>query len=175
MKPPDKNLVYLSLGSNIRPRQQYLAKSLELIQKRFPGQFCCSSLYQTRPFQNKLQDSYINAALHCETDLKPLEMLSVTAAIENEVGRRRSGEKWESRTIDIDILLWGDDIIKIPRLKIPHYDLNNRDFFLVPLLELNEHLVHPETGILLKETLISLPDEFRTYPEKMESFGRLVD
>ncbi len=81
------------------------------------------------------------------------------------------GEKWEPRIIDIDILLWADDIIEIPQLTIPHYDLNNRDFFLVPLLELNRSLVHPATGVLLQSILDEIPENLRTHPEKTAPIG----
>ena len=88
--------------------------------------------------------------------------------IETSVGRQRTGIKWESRIIDIDLLLWGNDIVKLPQLTIPHYDLSNRDFFLIPLLELNPSLVHPSTGTPLAGMLNMIPDILRTHPEKIE-------
>jgi len=169
----DSHLVYLSLGSNIPPRRQFIKKSVELLEGLFPADFSCSSLYVTRPFQRPEQKSYINAALQCSCDLDPLEMLSVIGDMETSMGRRRGTEKWESRTIDIDILLWGASVIKKPQLTIPHYDLSNRDFFLVPLLELNSALVHPETGVPLRQLLATVPDHLRTYPESIGSCDAL--
>lgn len=155
------------MGSNISPRRQYISKSLSLLEKRFPDQFRSASYYETEPFQNTRQQPYINTAACFACDLQPLELLSITSAIELAVGRIRSGVKWEPRTIDIDILLRGDDIVRTPQLTIPHYDLSNRDFFLVPLLELSSALVHPQTGEPLDNLLKKIPIALRTHPGKI--------
>jgi 2-amino-4-hydroxy-6-hydroxymethyldihydropteridine diphosphokinase len=171
LKTADKNRVFLSLGSNISPRQLYLSESLHLLQESFPFRFRVSSLYATRPFQGVNQQSYINCSAECWTDLKPLEMLDTISAIEARVGRTRSGKKWESRIIDIDIVLWGKQVIEHPRLTIPHYDLCNRDFFLIPLVELDNTLIHPVSGDLLLNELGKISQQLLTYPTKIDQDG----
>lgn len=89
--------------------------------------------------------------------------------IENTVGRIRSGLKWESRCIDIDIALWEDKIVQQKELVIPHYDISNRDFFLVPLIELDNKLQNPRTGESLKTELSKITEERRTHPLKIGS------
>lgn len=169
MKTTDNRPIFLSLGSNISPRQAYISKSLNLLKNHFPAQFRVSSLYVTQPFQDLDQLAYINCCIQCWTDLKPLEMLDTIAEIEASVGRIRSGRKWESRIIDIDILLWGEHTIENPRLTIPHYDLINRDFFLIPLLELDKTLIHPVSGAQLANELEKIPRQLQTYPIKIEA------
>jgi len=168
LKTADTCPVFLSLGSNISPRRAYISKSLSLLKKRFPSQFRVSSRYVTKPFQGLNQLAYINCCAECWTNLKSLDMLDTIAGIEALVGRIRSGQKWESRIIDIDILLWGKQIIKNQRLTIPHYDLSNRDFFLIPLLELDDTLIHPVTGVPLSNELGKIPQQLRTYPLKID-------
>jgi 2-amino-4-hydroxy-6-hydroxymethyldihydropteridine diphosphokinase len=114
------------------------------------------------------QQAYINCSVQCWTDLNPLEMLDTISEIETIVGRKRSGKKWESRIIDIDILLWGKQVIEQPRLTIPHYDLSNRDFFLIPLLELDNTLIHPCKGDFLLTELEKIPPLLLTHPVKIK-------
>ena len=171
MKTEDKKLVFLALGSNISPRRQYISQSLDLLRERFPGQFRISALYQTQPFKNLQQPAYINCVVECVSFLGPLEVLDAIAEIEVLIGRKRSGVKWESRVIDIDVLLWGEEVIQFPRLTVPHYDLCNRDFFLVPLLELNNTLVHPASGRFLVDILGSIPEDLKTHPEVVDAAG----
>lgn len=92
-------------------------------------------------------------------------MLTVIQEIEQNQGRQRRGGRWESRTLDIDILLWGSMTIRSKQLTIPHYDLTNRDFFLIPLLELDSELLHPASGIPLSQALNTIPQHLRTHPE----------
>lgn len=159
------------MGSNISPRRQYISQSLDLLKKRFPGQFRVSALYQTRPFKNLQQPAYINCVVECISYMRPLEVLDVIAGIEVLIGRKRSGVKWESRVIDIDLLLWGEEVIQFPRLTVPHHDLCNRDFFLVPLLELNNSLVHPASGLSLAGVLGNIPEDLKTHPEVVDAAG----
>lgn len=174
METADKNLIFLSLGSNIAPRQQYVSKSIHLLKENFPDRFSVSSLYLTEPFQNQPQQAYINCAVRCQTHLQPEEVLDVITEIEHRVGRKRNGVKWESRIIDIDILLWGVEFIELPRLTIPHYDLPNRDFFLIPLLELDNTLVYPGSGIALSDLLGKIPHSLRTHPVRIAADDQAV-
>lgn len=160
--------VYLGIGSNIPPRKQYILNSLILLKKEFSKDFFCSSLFETAPYLDLKQSSYINCCVEFNTDLSPLNILKTTSKIEKELGRHRSGRQWQSRTIDIDILLYGDLIIDSKDLKIPHYDLLNRDFFLIPLLELNDELKDPMGRDYLKSLINAIPDNKLTHPEKID-------
>lgn len=162
------NRVYLGMGSNIPPRETYLIKAIEILKERFPDEFKFSPIYATKPYQGKEQDCYFNCCVSFKSSLSPEKMLNTVLTIEKELGRVRRGIKWDSRTIDIDILLFGDCLIDQKDLIIPHYDLSSRDFFLIPLLDLNEQLVNPRTGLSLKTELENLPEELLTHPEIQE-------
>lgn len=159
------NRVYLGMGSNISPRETYLKKAIEIIKNRFPDGFKHSQIYATAPYQGKEQDRYFNCSVTFKTNLSPDEILETVLNIEKDLGRVRRGIKWDSRTIDIDILLYEDKIIEQANLTVPHYDLSSRDFFLIPLLELDDQLVNPRTGLSLKTELETLPENLLTYPE----------
>lgn len=159
------NQVYLGMGSNIPPRETYLVQAIETLKERFPDDFKFSRIYATKPYQGKDQDCYYNCCVGFKSSLSPEEMLDTVLSIEKELGRVRRGIKWDSRTIDIDILLFENHIINQKDLVVPHYDLSSRDFFLIPLLELNPQLVNPRTGISLKTELENLPSELLTHPE----------
>ncbi|WP_133513248.1 2-amino-4-hydroxy-6-hydroxymethyldihydropteridine diphosphokinase [Candidatus Thiosymbion oneisti] len=127
--------VYLSLGSNIRPRH-HLGTALELLDAqdaiRLLGE---SPWYETRPWGGIVQANFLNLVCAVETSLPPLQLLEATQAIEQRLGRVRTLRNGP-RTIDIDILLAGDTRLETPALTIPHPGLLERDFMLVPLLDL---------------------------------------
>lgn len=104
-----------------------------------------SSLYKSKPVGPQDQDDYINAVAELETRLSPSELLDALQEIEDEHGRVRA-ERWGPRTLDLDILLYGDAIIQNDRLTIPHPEIKNRSFVLVPLAEINIDCVIPNTG-----------------------------
>lgn len=162
------NQVYLGMGSNIPPRETYLIKAIEILKDRFPDEFKFSRIYATKPYQGKDQDCYFNCCVSFKSSLTPEKMLDTVLNIEKELGRVRRGIKWDSRTIDIDILLFEDRIINQKDLIVPHYDISFRDFFLIPLLELENCLVNPRTGLSLKTELENIPDELLTNPEIQE-------
>jgi 2-amino-4-hydroxy-6-hydroxymethyldihydropteridine diphosphokinase len=105
-----------------------------------------SSLYVTKPWGRTDQGDFVNAVAEVETHLGPRELLSRVKAIEDRLGRR-PGPRWGPREIDIDILLYGNEVVKEDDLVIPHPCLCERAFVLVPLAELAPDLVHPETGV----------------------------
>lgn len=156
--------IYLGIGSNISPRQFYISESLRLLKNCFPSGFCYSSIYATKPFHRAVQTDYLNCCVHFLSDKDLSYIHEKTIEIEHQLGRKRSNKKWQSRTIDIDILLAGQQIIDTTDLQIPHYDLTNRDFFLIPLLEISGNLTHPVTKIPLKESLEGIPDDLLTNP-----------
>ncbi|PCI29889.1 MAG: 2-amino-4-hydroxy-6-hydroxymethyldihydropteridine diphosphokinase [SAR324 cluster bacterium] len=164
---PVSPLVYLALGSNLAPREKYIFESIQLLKEEFPQDFRTSSIYETQPFGGLDQPAYYNCCVSFRSSLTPQELLQRILAIEYHLGRRRSGKRWESRVIDIDIALFGQEIIEEADLIIPHYDLRERDFFLIPLLELDRTLVNPKTQRLLQAELKDLATATKTSPVRL--------
>ena len=115
-----------------------------------------SSFYRTEPVGMKDQDWFINGVVLCETDLEPEGLLSVTRQIEAHFHRVRH-HRWGPRTLDLDILFFGERCIDLPDLIVPHPRLHERRFVLVPLAELAPQWVHPVLGISVRELLARLP------------------
>ena len=109
----------------------------------------------TPPLGPQDQPDYLNAAVALETSLAPEELLNHTQRIELQQGRVRKAERWGPRTLDLDIMLFGNEVINTERLTVPHYDMKNRGFMLWPLFEIAPELVFPD-GETLREILTSL-------------------
>ena len=169
--PPDFQLAYLALGGNISPRERRLKEAVALLQMRFPQSFKASAIYETLAYGDSAQQNYLNCCVRFETLLTPRKVLDIVLRTEKELGRTRDGIKWSPRTIDIDIALFGRSVVNTPNLKIPHYDLSQRDFFIVPLLELDGTLHNPKTGTPLDCELKAIPRSLRTYPRMVASAG----
>jgi 2-amino-4-hydroxy-6-hydroxymethyldihydropteridine diphosphokinase len=107
-----------------------------------------SSFYQTPPWGNEQQGDFINAVAEIETNLEPVELLRVVQAIENEMGRRRNDQRWGPRIIDIDVLLYADEILQSQELILPHPHMHERAFVLLPLLELDATIRIPGQGVV---------------------------
>jgi 2-amino-4-hydroxy-6-hydroxymethyldihydropteridine diphosphokinase len=143
--------IYLSLGSNIEPEIQNLKLAVKEINKLFLITITkISSIYKTEPVGYINQKKFFNMVLEIKTNLSPEKLLENLQKIENKLGRKRT-IKWGPRTIDIDILLYNDTIIKTENLIIPHPELLNRNFILVPLIELDSLLKYPGKMFLLKD------------------------
>lgn len=153
---------YLLLGSNLDDR-----KANFLIAKRYLSALgkvkCVSSLYQTKAWGKTDQPDFLNQVVVLNTVLKPLDLLKTILKIENTMGRQRTSH-WGPRVIDIDILLIGGQIIKTPELTVPHSQLVNRRFALVPLAEVAPNMVHPETGLSIQMHLEACPDTLAVQP-----------
>jgi len=162
-----KAWVYLALGSNITPRRIHILKAVNALKELFPDHFEVSSVYQTAPYLNRKQLAYLNSCVRFQIQAEPDSVLQKIQQIEADLGRIRSTDKFQSRTIDIDILLFGNRIVQTDSLTIPHYDMCNRDFMLIPLLELAPDLIHPFTGIPFKDDLDKIPAQQKTYPKKL--------
>lgn len=117
-----------------------------------------SHVYQTAPWGYLDQSDFLNQALEAETDLAPLELLSYVKEIEKRMGRH-TVIHYGPRLIDIDILFYGDEIIDLPGLSIPHPMLHERAFTLVPLAELAAEFHHPKLGKTIRELLDNIPAE----------------
>jgi 2-amino-4-hydroxy-6-hydroxymethyldihydropteridine diphosphokinase len=144
----DTVTVYLGLGSNLGNRQENLDQALKLLAQRMRlGKV--SSIYDTEPIGNVNQPRFLNLACEAFTRLSPEGLLALVKGIEQKMGRySRSGEP---RIIDIDILLFGDKVINTRNLVIPHPQIAERSFVLVPLAEIAPDVVHPVTKKTIKE------------------------
>ncbi|HKS33925.1 MAG TPA: 2-amino-4-hydroxy-6-hydroxymethyldihydropteridine diphosphokinase [Enterobacteriaceae bacterium] len=137
--------VWLAIGSNLAsPLQQVNAALAALAQIPETRVVTVSAFYRTPPLGPQDQPDYLNAAVALDTPLEPEALLDHTQRIELQQGRVRKDERWGPRTLDLDIMLFGDRVINTPRLTIPHYDMKNRGFMLWPLFEIAPELIFPD-------------------------------
>jgi 2-amino-4-hydroxy-6-hydroxymethyldihydropteridine diphosphokinase len=159
---------YIGIGSNLGDKLGYCQKAIEKLNKLedclVTGQ---SGWYSTEPVGVEDQDWYLNGVALLETALAPRSLLQHLLTIEKDMGRVRR-KRWDAREIDLDILLFGDDIVQTEDLVIPHPRLHERRFVLAPLAALSPGLLHPISGLTMEELLIRLPkDEQRIFPIKV--------
>lgn len=144
--------VFLGLGSNIGDREKNITEGIaHLRQNPFIWIQKISHIIETEAFTKVPQPKFLNAALQAETILTPDELLEFTQSVEKKLGRTHKGQQ-QPRTLDIDLLFYGNDIICSENLTIPHPLLHERAFVLIPLFELSPELKHP----LLGETITTL-------------------
>lgn len=148
---------YLGLGSNLGDRQAALELAVAGL-ARVAGieVTSLSAAYETSPVGPVAQGPFLNAAARLRTRLTPRRLLEALLATERAQGRRR-GEPWGPRTLDLDLLLFGDTCLREPGLTVPHPHLTERRFVLEPLLEIAPDLVHPQSGEPLSSCLARLP------------------
>jgi 2-amino-4-hydroxy-6-hydroxymethyldihydropteridine diphosphokinase len=146
-------ITVLSLGSNVGDKLKFLSLSKTLICKKIGPILLSSSIYETEPWGVDNQDTYLNQVISVQTNLSPYELLDNIHEIEKDLGRIREIH-YGPRTIDIDILYYGTNILNTETLKIPHPDIQKRRFILVPLSEISPQMCHP----LLKKTNQELLD-----------------
>ncbi|MEQ8202052.1 MAG: 2-amino-4-hydroxy-6-hydroxymethyldihydropteridine diphosphokinase [Syntrophomonadaceae bacterium] len=146
---------YIGLGSNIGDKKANLARARFLIEGLEGVRISKkSSLYETSPWGKTDQDDFINQVIEVETDLEPLELLHQLQTVEIKLGRRRQVH-WGPRDIDLDVLLYGGEIIDLEELKVPHPYMMQRLFVLIPLAEIDSELVFPD-GSRIGEVLTRL-------------------
>jgi len=146
------NNVYLGLGSNKGDRFNYLVSAVKSIgQDKNCRLVKSSSVYETKPYGNLDQDNFYNVVILIETEFDIEKLYYFLKDIENKVGREKSEVRWNPREIDVDILFYNNLIYKSEILTVPHKDIMNRDFVLIPLIEIAGEFVHPELNKKLNE------------------------
>ncbi len=146
------------MGSNIGNRKDVIITALQKINLQGGAIVQTSALYETAPWGIAEQDLFLNAVVAIATPLPPAALLTTMLAIEKELGRTREVPKFGPRVLDIDILLYEDEVIDSPALKVPHPEMNNRRFTLQPLAEIAPKLIHPVAGKTIAQLLIECPD-----------------
>ncbi len=133
---------YIGLGSNqAEPLQQLNMAREKIAALRATRLLQSSSIYQSEAFtlDDEPQNDYLNAVLKVQTQLSAIQLLDALQQLENEQGRIRE-KRWGARTLDLDILLYGDQKINVPRLTVPHIEMQNRNFVLLPLQEISPQI-----------------------------------
>jgi 2-amino-4-hydroxy-6-hydroxymethyldihydropteridine diphosphokinase len=142
--------VFVALGSNIEPREEYLRAAVGAL--RTIGEvLAISSVYETLPLGGITQSNYLNAVVEVRTALGAKELLSSLKAFERQLGRLER-PRWHEREIDFDIVFYDNLIINSPQLTIPHPEIQVRSFVLTPMADLDANFVHP----VLKESIQEL-------------------
>lgn len=137
-------LVHLGLGGNLGDRRALLRNARTALAERL-DEFRESPIYESAPLLGMDQPSYLNQVVCGTTSLEPLELLKFCQVLEEQAGRIRA-EHWGARTLDIDVLSYGEQVLSLPELTVPHPELGNRAFVLLPLRDLTPDWKHPRTG-----------------------------
>jgi 2-amino-4-hydroxy-6-hydroxymethyldihydropteridine diphosphokinase len=138
---------FVGLGSNLGDREAALGRAIELLRGADGVEVVAvSALRETDPVGVVEQPRFLNGVVEVRTSLSARELLAVLLAIEGALGRVRNGTRWGPRTIDLDLLLYGDEVVDEPGLRVPHPRLRERRFALEPLVELDPALDVPGLG-----------------------------
>jgi 2-amino-4-hydroxy-6-hydroxymethyldihydropteridine diphosphokinase len=154
-----RHVTYIALGSNVGDKlpqcRKAISEILNIDRNRLLAQ---SSFYKTQPLSCTAQDWFVNGVIKLETELEAQELLRSLKALESRLGRRETF-RWGPRTIDLDILFFDDEQIRSEELVVPHPLLHERQFVLVPLAEIDPHLLHPVLKRTVQELLTQLKED----------------
>ncbi|MBN1633609.1 MAG: 2-amino-4-hydroxy-6-hydroxymethyldihydropteridine diphosphokinase [Ignavibacteria bacterium] len=153
--------VFLGLGSNIGNRLNYISNAVSEIKNNGKNSLIkLSSLYETEPWGKKQQNLFINIVIEISTSLSPDELLLLIKDTEKKLGRAVRS-KWSEREIDVDILFYDDLVIKKKGLEIPHPEIQNRNFVLIPLNEIAPDFIHPILKKKISVLFLLSPDKLK--------------
>ena len=151
-----RETVFIAYGSNMGDKEEYIEDAIAAIRENKMIRYIKSSHnYVTEPYGVVDQPPFLNGVLMCETIYTPSELLDYLHELEAAAGRERLVH-WGPRTLDLDILFFGDQVINTEKLTIPHADMANRKFVLEPLCEIAPYLYHPLRGVTVQELYINL-------------------
>ncbi|HEX9935174.1 MAG TPA: 2-amino-4-hydroxy-6-hydroxymethyldihydropteridine diphosphokinase [bacterium] len=149
----------MGLGSNLGNRENAIQGAIQALEQwEGIGDLRCSSIYETEPWGVPFQRAFLNCAVECQTDLRPNALLEACKRIEASLGRIK-GPRWGPRSVDVDILLYGDEVVRTEGLIVPHPKIAERRFVLIPLDELAGNAVVPGTGKTVRMLLDACPDK----------------
>ena len=151
------HIAYIGIGSNVGDKTYQCKRAISEILKIDRHKLLAeSSLFKTKPIGYTSQEWFVNGVIKIETEMEPLELLQMLKTIELQLGRKRTF-RWGPRSIDLDILFFDNEEVRTKELQIPHPRLHERQFVLIPLAEIDRHLVHP----VLKKTVGKLLEELK--------------
>ncbi len=153
--------VYIGIGSNLGNKRENYLEALERIAKTPKTRIIKeSSVYESQPLGDS-KEWFINGVIEIETELKPELLLTKFKNIERAMGRKKVRKRWGARIIDLDILLYDSLVMNKKTLKIPHPEMHQRKFVLIPLSELAPQVIHPVLGTSISELLVGVKDDKR--------------
>jgi len=153
------NKAYLLLGGNIGDRKKVILAAIKLIKEKIGSVISLSSFYETAAWGIEEQNPFYNCAIIVETSKTPQQVMAEILEIEEMLGRKRGSNKWTERIIDIDILFFNEEIINNEFIKIPHPRIQERNFALIPLLEIAQNYIHPLFKKTVQELLAECTDK----------------
>ena len=161
--------LYILLGGNLGDKWKVFSETRERLNQQVGTITNQSAIYETEPWGFESDDIFWNQVIEIETSLSPEKVLQQTQQIERELGRIRKANQYDSRIIDIDILFYGDQIIKTENLVVPHPRIQERKFALVPLCEIAPELIHPVFQKSIRQILNECTDSLKV--EKVSDFS----
>ena len=154
------NKIYIAFGSNLGEKEKYIRDAVQnIFDSHFFRKIKVSDFYYSTPYGGVEQDSFINGVLEAETMLEPYELLDYLHELEANANRVRE-QHWGPRTLDLDIIFYNDLVLDDANLQIPHKDMKNRDFVLVPLAQLAGYKRHPVFNITIEEMVHNLKEHY---------------